>query len=326
MVDAVVKGGVCRFRMEASSVVVAFADSPALRETLAVLLEPDCQLHFLRVDAVAAADCACADLALVATQRPTPVLHALRQRWPTLPTVTVAVPAHVALQPHPGVDTVPLDPHAIRRAVLERLPAFPGGALGATARRTAEALRRELAYPFAAMRSCATLHTARAGPDTDALLGAILREQTHVLDASIETLHRFRTRPRAGEYSRQFVIALCQELEQPHGVTAERGLFCTCRAETPAAHHAGPVSLAPLVAALLHAHLRRRSDSALVRVRAGSSGVRVQYTPKRAATSPSGSWPLLLASLALEPWWWSVSTAADGEQEAVSLRPQVEAA
>ncbi len=311
--------------MEATSLVVAFSDSPALRETLSVLLEHDCQLRFLSADTSVPPDMLSADLALVATPGPTRLLLELRRRWPALPVVAVDVGADDAPHPspmaQPAIDLVPLEPHAIRSAVLRELRRQPPTSLHATLRLLVETLRAELLYSFSALRSFAALHASASGPETYAILGAIMREQSYVLAEIVGCLHRFRDRPRGVDTSAHFVSALCRQLEQPDTLAAERGMLCECRVEPTATQHAGPLSLISTVAGLLRSHLRRRSDSPVIRVRASADGVVLSYPPRSAVQPSVGSWPLLLASLALQPWSWSVVTTRQPHEEAVSLQP-----
>lgn len=308
-----------------TSVVVAFSESPALRETLAVLLEHDCRLRCLPPAAVESSDCGAASVALVAVRRPDPIVHHLRRHWPQVPIVAVDVAEAPAGQPPapPHDDSrvyrVPLEPHAIRSAVLQRLAPDHDAALRATARVIGETLRAELAYAFTALRAFSALHASSAGPDTYALLGTVMREQSHLLSEIIDQLERFRSRPRGTELSPEFPAVLCRLLQRPDRFSNERGLLCEYTVDAACAD-AGPVELAPAVAALLRAHVRRRADSVLVGLRLTRQGVIVRYRRRRTSTTLR-SWPLLLAGLALQPWAWSVSTQIiDDDQEVVSLR------
>jgi hypothetical protein len=307
-----------------AGVVVAFSESPALRETLAVLLEHDCQLRFLRADSAASADCGVASAALVAMSRPDPVLQELRQHWPALPIVAVDVtrPSAGSLaeprQTDGGLYRVPLEPHAIRTTVLQRLAPDRDASLRMTARLVAATLRADLAYPFTALRSFSALQASGGAADTYAVLAAAIREQCCVLADTFDQLQGFRGRPRAVEMSREFSVVLCHQLERSDRLTRERGLFCACSVDVACAV-AGPVELAPAVASLVRAHLRRKAESAVVNVRLTGQGIILRYTRRRAAATRS--WPLLLAALALQPWCWLVGTRVDGDQEVVSLRP-----
>src|SRR5262249_4053674 len=98
--------------MESPSLVVAFCDSPTIRETLAVLLEQECRLSFADAELGVPAHLF-ADLALVATDAPAPLLNDLTHRWPALPIVAVSVDADVPVRASRQVRTVPLEPHAI---------------------------------------------------------------------------------------------------------------------------------------------------------------------------------------------------------------------
>src|SRR5262249_60517421 len=161
-----------------------------------------------------------ADLALVATDAPAPLLNDLTHRWPALPIVAVSVDADVPVRASRQVRTVRLEPHAIRSAVLREIPQHSAAALGATVHRIVQALQAELAYAFTALRSFAALHGAGAGADTYALLGALATEQCQAIIQSAERLHDFRGRPRSVQMSEGFLGVLCAALEdrdQPSG-------------------------------------------------------------------------------------------------------------
>ena len=299
-----------------------------MRETLSVLLEHDCQLRFLDRAAAASAEVRSAGVALVATRARRRLLHDLRRHWPLLPIVAVDLVAAGATGAPPATDDVepqdirlqrvPLEPHAIRASVLQQLAPVPDASVAAAVRAVAEPLRKELAYCFAAVRTFSTLHATSAGPDTYALLGAVMREQSYILSDVVAQLERFRSRPRLLDTSPDFATALCHELERVESPAAERGVVCDCAVEAPCGA-AGPTSLIPTVATFLRAHIRRRSDAPVVSVRVTHRGVVIRYPHRRPVTGPPASWPLLLASLALRPFSWSVSTGANGQHEVVSL-------
>lgn len=309
--------------------VVAFSDTPALRETLCVLLEQDCRLRFLGADALASAELSSAGLAVVAMQQRYDLVRDLRRHWPGLPVVAVELPdvagttspAAAVASSDPKLCSVPLEPHAIRTSVLQRLAPQPDAALARTVKLVTEALHKDLTYCFAALRTFSALHATSAGPDTYALLGAVMREQSAVLDEAIDLLERFRGRPRTAPPSADFCTALSRELERSDPTSAGRGVLCQCVVQTPC-WQVGPTGLAPVVATFLRAHARRRSDSPVLSVCVTNRGLIVRYAQRRTVTTPpSSSWPLLLASLALQPWLWSVSAAANGQDEAVSVCP-----
>jgi hypothetical protein len=311
---------------ELPSVVAAFCDSSSLRETLSVLLEHECRLRFLNPESAPPVDSA-TDVAIVATRHPSSLLRHLSVRWASVPIVVVGTqfnrsPAPADIVPQQAdVHTVPLEPHAIRQAVLERLTARPHGALRATVRSIAETLRAELAYPFTALRTLTAAPASGSDGVTDAVLGTIVREQTYVLDANVEHLQRLRDRPRAVELSSHFVSALCRQLEQSNQEMVERGLLCECATESSAADDVGPLTLVPMITSFLRAHLRRRSASPVVRVRVTQRGIQLRYEPRRVGPAGFRSWPLLLASLALQPWSWRVDAMTSAHQEMVGLRP-----
>lgn len=306
-----------------TGVVVTFAATAALRETLSVLLEHDCELRFLRPDAAVAGQCGAASLALLALPQPAPIVRDLREHWPTLPIVAVdvsATPASNSPDPHDQqVYRVPLEPHAIRTTVLQHLTPDRDAPLRATVGVIAQALRNDVSYSFAALRSFSALHAASAGPDTYALLGAVMREQSYVLAETVDQIQRFGARPRAVVMSPEFPAALCRQLEGPDTLTGERGVLCECTVDA-ACPEAGPLELAPVVAGFLRTHLRRAAAGPVVGVHLTRAGVIIRYPRRRVATAKS-SWPLLLAALALQPWSWSISTHRDEEEDVVRLRP-----
>jgi hypothetical protein len=251
----------------------------------------------------------------------------LTERWPTLPIVVVdtegarqSTPPSTVL-PDSVVRTVPLEPHAIRRAVLERLTSPPHSALRATLRCIAETLRTELTYSFAALRALTATSATAMEPLTGTLLGTIIREQTHVLSVDLDELQRFRDRPGAVEMSPHFVPALCRQLAQPDRETIERGLLCECTTASPPMQSTGPLTLVPTVTSFLRAHLRRRAATAVVSVRVTQGGVMIGYQPRRAGPLGVRSWPLLLAALVLQPWSWRVVGTTSAEEESIGLYP-----
>ena len=81
----------------------------------------------------------------------------------------------------------------------------------------------------------------------------------------------------------------------------------------------GPLALAPLVATLVRAHLRRRSALSVITVRAVHGRVSMRYALRSAAQANTGSWPLLLANLVLESASWRISTSFSNGRETLSL-------
>jgi hypothetical protein len=304
------------------SVVFAFPESPALRETLAVLLERDCHLRFLRPDATPADDCRTANVALVAITQPERLVQGLRQHSPALPIVDVDVTgkrgSDIQSPVDHGVFRVPLEPHAIRSAVLGQLGADGDASLSVTARLIGETLRRDLSYTCTALRSFSRLHASSAGPDTYTLLGAVMREQSYVLGDVVAQMQRFRRRPRAALLSPEFPTALCQQLQRHDDTTNERTLVCQCVIDAPC-RDLGPVQLAATVAGFLQAHVQRTADTPIVHLRLTPDAITLRYR-RRPSAPQAPTWPLLLALMAMEPWSWSVSTAVDGDHEVIRLR------
>ena len=78
--------------MNTGGIVVAVSETAAVRETLAILLEEDCDLRFAAPASLPPPELAVADLALVALADPRPTLADLERDWPHLPVVAVDVP------------------------------------------------------------------------------------------------------------------------------------------------------------------------------------------------------------------------------------------
>jgi hypothetical protein len=307
--------------MDAAPLVVAFSDSLAVRETLSILLEHDCELRFLGADIVLPRDSLLADLAVVAVRQPAGLLHDLTQHWPTLPIVAVHTAAEMAppITPvHPGIASVPLEPHAIRAAVMQRLLGARYAPLRAAVRMLAESLRAELSYPLAALRSFAVANAISRG--TDRVFPAIAREQSYLLGDAIDHLEWFRARPRRVETSPEFLVALCRALERPD-TPAERALLCECIIESSNRMPAGPLALAPVLGSFLLAHLRRRADPPVITIRITPEGALLHYRPRPPVQAVGNSWPLLLAALTARPWEWQLLRFADRDEEAIALRP-----
>ena len=307
--------------MDAAPVVVAFSDSRAVRETLSVLLEHECALRFVNASSIPPPDPMLADLAVVALRHSSGVVHDLIRRWPTMPIVTVQFPeaAPPLLAPPARVASVPLDPHAIRAAVRHNLSDALYVPLSAVVRSVAEALRAEVAYPLATLRSCASVWVSGSGADAHLVL-AMVRQQSALIAQAIEDLDRFLLRPREVHNAPDFALTLCHEIERPAAAPTERTLVYESIVSASLLHDTGPVSLIPLLVTFLRAHLGRRCDAPLVRLSVEPDGVLLRYPP-RAAPGPTPSWPLLLAALAVKPWGWRVVTVATAGEETVRLCP-----
>jgi len=304
--------------MEPAPTVVAVTDSPAVRETLSILLEHECVLHFFSPDRLGQTLGDDADLALVAVRQPGTLLDDLRRCSPALPVVAVlsGAPSPVCL---PGIVSVPLEPQAIRTAVRAGLRLDSRGALRRSVRLVVRTLQAELAYSFSAVRTLLPLDAAAAGSDACALFGAIIREQLCVIATAMEQLERFQAHPRTPSSAPRFAVALSCALARADTVAQSRGLLCQVAADTVPPPTAGPIVLAPLVAELVRWHLRRRSRSSVATVRHTRSGIALRYRPRPPAPSPAGSWPLLLAALMLQRWSWRVCTTRDGDDETVTI-------
>jgi hypothetical protein len=306
--------------MEVAPLVAAFSDSPRLRETLRVLFQHDCELRFLSTDTPLPADVPAPDLAVIAMHGPTPLLRSLQRRWPRLPIVTVDVTDGTdALGA--DVPTVPLEPHAIRAAVLQRLGGDGRTALRSALQRIGESLRCELAHAFAALRSGPALHAAHPGPDTKALLAAVMHEQSQVMDDWLQCVERFQSRPRSTDLSPHFGVTLCRQLEHPDAGDAERGTLYVCTIDMGVPHPRGPMTLVPTAAALLHTHVARRHATSVANVRVSADGLTVSYSAVHPRPPRTTSWPLLLLSLALQPWGWHVFSTSRHTQDTVTLCP-----
>jgi hypothetical protein len=304
--------------MEPAPTVVAVADSPAVRETLSILLEHDCVLYFLGPDRLGQRLGDDADLALVALRRPGTVLDRLTRCWPTLPVVAVlsGAPRPMRL---PGIVSVPLEPRAIRTAVRQGVRLDSRGALRRSVRLVARTLQAELAYSFSAVRTLAPQDAATVGRDAYALFTSIIGEQVCVIATAMEQLARFQARPRDLTSGPRFALALACALSRADAVAQGRGLLCQVATDAAAPTIPGPVALAPLIAEFIRWHLRRRSGSSVATVRHTRSGLALRYRPRPPTPALAGSWPLLLAALMLERWSWRVCTDRDGDDETVTI-------
>ncbi len=311
--------------MPTAPVVVAFSDSQALRETLSVLLEDDCHLRFLGIDRVPPTEAVPADVALVATRHAAGLLHELTRRWPTLPIVSVQMAETAPRLPlsYRHIESVPLEPHAIRAAVFHKLSDTADAALRARLEPIIESLRDEVAYALGVLRACAAPRAVGAAPDTH-VMALMMREQSRLLTEAIDHLHRFCTRPTGPPLEPAFAEALCQELQRPDAELHERALRYECTGDVNTLRHPGPIALVVLLATLLRAHLRRRCDAPTVRIALRHDALELCYPPRpRPRTSPeaTSTWPLLLARLALERSGWRLSNTDGDGTEAIRLSP-----
>jgi hypothetical protein len=210
-------------------------------------------------------------------------------------------------------------------------------------RTIAEVLHADLAPSLAALRAYARqLSRAVIGADATPIGG--VRRHSAVISALVEHLVRFHDRPRQVEQSSQFAAAVCRELVQQDASATMPRLIDSMRIDASMAHVAGPVPLAPLVAALLRAHLRPRVEGPAVSIDAGAHGITLSYAhqtlqeaaPTSDAAEPVHSdpvaapesaptaavnLPLRLAALALQPWSWSVTTDRSGAADRVLVSP-----
>jgi len=315
--------------MDTRSVVAAFAESPALRATLAVLLEHECRLEFLNATPRGPSPASPPDLAVVAARTPTRLLGELTQRWPRLPIVAIDISGtdprglgrSAAPSSPPGIRLVPLEPHAIRTAVLQHLPARPDDALSAMTQAVAEVLQNELRYPFTALRSLSAPPATRAGASTYPILGAIMREQAQVLAEHVADLHTFLARPRAVELSNQFMTELCHQLEHAADGARQPSLLWDRYIDTAAPAALGPVALAPVVARFLWAYVHRRADTAVASVHLNSTTVTITYPLRPSVADQAAAWPFLLARLTLQPWAWRIRARCAHGAETLVLSP-----
>jgi hypothetical protein len=310
--------------MNADSVVMAFSDSPVLRETLSVLLENECRLDFVNTPGDAS-DPLDADLALVATRAPAPLLHSLRARWPALPIIAVQVDQRARLAPASvpamRIQTVPLEPHAIRSAVLDNLVHSADATLRSLLSLITETLGVELTYARAALRSFSALYAATAGPATHAIVAAVMREQSFVLEEMMDCLEALQARPRAPALSADFIPAMGRALEREDLLATRRGMWCHCTVEAWGRSCPGPTSAVPIIARFVWSHLRRRSDAPLIHARATAQELQIRYPVRATAPSAGRSWPLLLAALTLQPWSWQVLSTRMATDEIITVCP-----
>jgi hypothetical protein len=232
-----------------------------------------------------------------------------------------APPAHVVqLQKHPphGQRTArTVQPRAERHSVMS--PSLKRYApLRAAVQMLADALRAELSYLFAALRSFVAVEALSRGADR--VFAAIAREQSYVLGEAIDHLDRFRARSRRAETSAELLVALCRALERPNA-PGDGALLCEYIIDSGQRMPAGPLTLAPLLGTFLRAHLRRRADAPGITIRITAEGALLRYRPRPPVQPTSDSWPLLLAALAVAPWGWQLLRRAGSAEEAIVLRP-----
>ena len=163
-----------------------------------------------------------------------------------------------------AVCCVALEPHTIRSAVFDRLRTVPESDLSGPIRLVVDTLRTELGYALRALRTFSTLHATSPGPDTHALLGAVMREQSHVLAECLEQMDRFCGRSTSTrEEGADFLAAVRAAIHRGPDAPGTRRVVC--RWSGPVSWSPpGPTALAPLVASYLLDHLRRSSAAAVV--------------------------------------------------------------
>jgi len=311
---------------DAQSLVVAFSESPRVRETLAVLLERECHLRFLDPSGAAPVDLVEPDMALIAASPAAELIPKLTTRWPSLPIVAIdladaGTATHRPANVPRSVEVVSFEPEAIRGAVLRRIPTTTDAALRAAVRSVVGTLRSELTYSFNTLRSFVALQATDVGPDAYTILAAVTTEQCHAITENLDYLHGFLGRPRIAAPSGGFVTAVCRQLEELRSPAAQRGMRCVCTVEGPATYAPGPVDLAPLLTSLLHAHLRRRAEASVIEVRATARGVTIRYQARSGTRPLDQSWPLLLASLLIEPRSWRILMKRMHSEEILNLCP-----
>jgi hypothetical protein len=320
--------------MEADPLVAAFADSPALRETLSVLLEHDCDLRFLSCDTPPPALTLAADLAVLATTNADFFLRRLSTDWPTVPIVAIdlGTPERTAKDDarasgdprYPHVRRVPLAPEAIRDAVLPHLRARPDQALRIEVARLGACLHAQLKPALDSLRSLGT--GAVLHGQTRASAHAGIHRQARLIAQAVEQIEVFRRRPGNVQPSRRFVSRVCDELSRPAQGSPETRLRCECVLRSRIPGPPGPAALAPTLATLLHAHLLRRSTSPIISVFALQRGISIRYPGHVAPPAEPISWPLLLASLAVRACDWQIDVFREESFEIINVRPYTEVA
>lgn len=290
--------------MHTAGIVVAVSDTPAMRETLAILLEQECDLRFVTSTSAPLPELAVAEVALVALADPRPTLAHLARDWPHLPVVSVDLPGR-SVAATGAQCRVPLEPHTIRSAVLERLSPVPESDLTGAIRLVVDTLRAELAYALRALRTFSTLHATSPGPDTHALLGAVMREQSHVLAECLQQMDRYCRRACPTANGADFLATLRAVVDRGDNAPGSRRVVCRWSGAVSGAPP-GPIALAPLVAGYLLDHLRRGSAAAVVDGYEDANGLTVVYPPQRQASGARLPWALALADFALHPWGWRI--------------------
>ena len=315
--------------MNTGGIVVAVSETVAVRETLAILLEEECDLRFAAPASLPPPDLAVADLALVALADPRPTLAHLERDWPHLPVVAVNVPGRRAtaaalsaplIAAADAVCRIALEPHTIRSAVFERLRPVPESGLSGPIRLVVDTLRTELGYALRALRTFSTLHATSPGPDTHALLGAVMREQSHVLAESLEQMDRYCGRARHTQQGTDFLAAVRAAIDRGPDVPGARRVVC--RWSVPVSWSPpGPTALAPLVASYLLDHLRRSSAAAVVDGHESGGRLTIDYPPQRPAAGARLPWALALVDFALHPSGWRVTLGGTATAVSVTIGP-----
>jgi len=301
--------------MRTMPIVAAFSDSPRVRETLSILLEHECHVHFLPSHGGMRSQPIVPDVAVVATRAAPGVLRQVTDCWPGLPVVTIDIERPADLAPSVSVRHVPLEPQAIRTAVLCALAVDRYAALRRAIPTMIESLRQEIAFVCALARSMPTYIHHAIRPATATVLGTITREQADALDDVVTQLRAFSNRPSEALPEPEFAGALYDTLETT--VEGTHGMPGSCTGiSRPTA--AGPIALLPIIGGLLRTHLRRHAHTPIT-TRADSAGLVLRYC--RQPLVPAMSWPLLLAAAALRPCSWAVDVCTHGTEESVTLHP-----
>jgi hypothetical protein len=275
-----------------------------------------------------------ADLAVLATANADFLVRRLSADWPTVPIVSIDLGEAGRTggtddrvnggAPDSHVHRVPLEPEAIRAAVLPHLQGNADRTLRIEIARLCACLQAEVKPALESLRllsESAALHQ-QGGANIWAGIGRDAR----LLEQAVEELEVFRRRTSDVQPSRRFVSRVCQELSRPAAASARDALRCECVVQSGIPGPPGPAALAPTLATLLRAHLQRRSTSPVISVFALQRGISIRYPGSIAPPAEPVSWPLLLASIAVRSCHWQIDLIREELFEIIDLHPYTEVA